>query len=103
MEHLEVLTDHMQKEDSSVRAQAVLRICCHLKDSSTLIHMPDAVLNGAEISIGYCNAVSKIKLNVCPLEITLQQRRLYWEIGLIRMIYIPLHPTSHFISMDTDL
>lgn len=66
----------MQEEDSGVRAQAVLCIRRHLKDASTLVHVPDAVLNGAEISIGYCNAISKIKLNVCPLEITLQQKRL---------------------------
>lgn len=66
----------MQEEDSSIRAQAVFCIGCHLKDSSALIHMPDAILNRAEICIGYCNAISKIKLNVCPLEITLQQKRL---------------------------
>lgn len=66
----------MQKEDSGVRAQAVFCICRHLEDSSTLIYMPDAILNRAEICIGYRDAIPKIKLNVSPLEITLQQRRL---------------------------
>lgn len=83
---VEVLTDHVQEEDSSVWAQAVLCICCHLEDSSTLVHVPDAVLHGAEIGVGHCNAISKIKLDVCPLEITLQQKR------LIKGIHITLHP-----------
>lgn len=66
----------MQEQDSSVWAQAVLCIRRHLEDSSTLIHVSDAILHRAEIGVGHGNAISKIKLDVCPLEITLQQRRL---------------------------
>lgn len=95
----------MQEEDSSIRAQAVLRICSHLEDSSTFVHVSDAIFHRAEISIGYCNAISKIKLNVGPLEITLQERRLDYDSGLVRVICVIYHPTPQFhsISMDTKL
>lgn len=66
-----LLTNHMQEEDSCVRAQAVLRIGCHLEDPCALVHVLDAILNGAEVSVGYRNSIAKVKLDVCPLEITL--------------------------------
>lgn len=61
----------MQEEDSCVRAQAVLRIGCHLEDPCALVHVLDAILNGAEVSVGYRDSIPKVKLDVCPLEITL--------------------------------
>lgn len=44
----------------------------HLEDPRTLVHVLDAVLDGTEVSIGHCNPIPKVQLDVCPLEITLQ-------------------------------
>lgn len=70
-----LLTDHVQEEDSRVRAQVVLSIGRHLEDACTLVHVLDAILNGAEVRIGHCNPVPEVKLDVCPLEITLRRKR----------------------------
>lgn len=70
-----LLTNHMQEEEGCVRAEVVLCICCHLEDACTLIHVPDAILNGAEVGIGHSHPISKVKLDVCPLEVTLQGNR----------------------------
>lgn len=65
----------MQEEDSCIRAKTVLCIGCHLEDPRTLVHVLDAILNGAEIGVGHSNPIPKVKLDVCPLEVTLQGNR----------------------------
>ena len=70
-----LLTNHVQEEDSRVRAQAVLGIGRHLEDACTLVHVLDAILNGAEVRVGHCNPIPKVKLDVCPLEITLRRKQ----------------------------
>lgn len=69
---LTLLTNHVQEEDSCVWAQVILRIGCHLEDPRTLVHVLDAILDGAEVSIGHRNPIPKVKLDICPLEITLR-------------------------------
>lgn len=68
-----LLTNHVQEEDSCIRAQVVLCIGRHLEDPCTLVYVLDAILNGAEVSIGHCNPIPKVKLDVSPLEIALQE------------------------------
>lgn len=68
-----LLTNHVQEEDSCIRAQVVLCIGRHLEDPCTLVYVLDAILNGAEVSIGHRNPIPKVKLDVCPLEIALQE------------------------------
>lgn len=68
-----LLTNHVQEEDSCIRAQVVLCIGRHLEDPCALVHMLDAILNGAEVSIGHRNPIPKVKLDVRPLEIALQE------------------------------
>lgn len=84
-----LLTNHMQEEEGCVRAKVVLRISCHLEDPRALIHMPDAILNGAEVGIGYSHPISKVKLDVCPLKVTLQGNR-NWS-GPLHKLLIDLY------------
>lgn len=79
-----LLTNHVQEEDGCVWAQAVLCIGCHLEDPCTLVHVLDAILDGAEVSIGHGDPIPKVKLDVCPLEITLQgEEQLVTPIGYL--------------------
>lgn len=70
-----LLTNHMKEEDGCIRTKVVLCIRRHLEDACTLIHMFDAILNGAEVGIGHSNSIPKVKLDVGPLEVTLQANR----------------------------
>lgn len=79
----------MKEEESCVRAKVVLCIGCHLEDPRALIHMPDAILNGAEVGIRHSNPIPKVKLDVCPLEVTLQGNR-KWS-GLLHKLLIDFY------------
>lgn len=68
-----LLTNHMEEKCCQIRTQVIFCISCHMEDSSALINMPDAIFYRTEISIGYSSTIPKIQLDICPLEVTLQE------------------------------
>lgn len=66
-------TRHMQVEGWGVEPKAVLRQRCYSENTSTAVHVPDALLRPAQVGVGHRRTIPEVQLNVCPHGVALKQ------------------------------